>query len=87
MMFNIYAVRDVKVGFQSITIQPNDPVAARSFESTVINSDSVLFTHAEDFSLYRLGTWDSDTGHIIPEEMPVLILEARSCLRGGEKHV
>lgn len=47
MMFNIYAVRDVKVGFQSITIQPNDPVAARSFESTVINSDSVLFTHAE----------------------------------------
>ena len=56
-------------------------------ENGTLDSDSVLFTHAEDFSLYRLGTWDSDTGHIIPEEMPVLILEAKTCLLGGKKHV
>lgn len=85
MKFGVYAIRDVKVGFQSITVQPNDPVAARSFESTVINSDSILFTHAADFALYRIGTWDSDTGHIDPEEMPVLVLEAVSCLKGGIK--
>lgn len=85
MKFNIYAVRDVKVGFQSITVQPNDPVAARSFESTVINSDSILFTHAQDFALYRIGTWDSDTGLIEPENLPVLILEAASCLKGDRK--
>lgn len=85
MTFGIYAIRDVKVGFQSITVQPNDPVAARSFESTVINSDSILFTHAQDFALYRIGTWDSDTGRIQPEDLPVLILEATNCLQGGNK--
>lgn len=84
MMFNVYAVRDVKVGFQSVTIQPNDPVAARSFESTIINSDSILFTHAQDFALYRIGSWDSDTGRLIPEELPVLVMEASSCLKGAK---
>ena len=80
MKFGLYAVRDVKVGFQSISVQPNDAVAVRGFESTVINSDSVLFTHSEDFSLFKLGEFDQDSGRLIPLELPVQLIEASACL-------
>ena len=80
MKFGIYAVRDVKVGFQSISVQPNDAVAIRGFESTVFSSDSVLFTHAEDFSLYKLGEFDVDSGRLIPLDLPLQLVEASSCL-------
>lgn len=81
MKFGIYAVRDVKVGFQSISVQPNDSVAVRGFESTVINSDSVLFTHSEDFSLFKLGEFDQDSGRLIPLDLPVQLIEASACIR------
>lgn len=80
MKFGVYAIRDVKVGFQSISVQPNDAVAIRGFESTVINSDSVLFTHAEDFSLYKLGEFDADSGRLIPLDLPVQLVDASACL-------
>ena len=80
MKFGVYAVRDVKVGFQSISVQPNDAVAIRGFESTVINSDSVLFTHAEDFSLFKLGEFDADSGRLIPLDLPVQLVDASACL-------
>lgn len=81
MTFGVYAVRDLKVGFQSVTVQPNDAVAVRGFESTVINSDSVLFTHAEDFSLFKLGEFDQDSGRLIPLNLPVQLIEASACLK------
>ena len=81
MKFGVYAVRDLKVGFQSVTIQPNDVAAVRGFESTVINSDSVLFTHSEDFSLFKLGEFDQDSGRLIPLELPMQLVEASACLR------
>lgn len=81
MKFGVYAVRDLKVGFQSVTIQPNDAVAARGFESTVLSSDSVLFTHSEDFSLFKLGEFDQDSGRLIPLDLPVQLIEASVCLR------
>ena len=45
MNFGVYAVRDVKSGFQTPTCQVNDAVAIRGFASAVMQSDSVLFTH------------------------------------------
>lgn len=80
MKFGVYAIRDVKVGFQSISVQPNDAVAIRGFESTVFNSDSVLFTHAEDFSLFKLGEFDADAGRLIPLDLPLHLVDASACL-------
>lgn len=81
MKFGIYAIRDVKVGFQSISVQPNDAAAVRGFESTVINSDSVLFTHSEDFSLFKLGEFDADSGRISALDLPIQLIEAAACLK------
>lgn len=81
MKFGIYAVRDLKVGFQSFSIQPNDAAAVRGFESTVINSDSVLSTHAEDFSLFKLGEFDAESGRIAALDLPIQLIEASACLK------
>lgn len=80
MKFGIYCVRDVKSGFQTPTAQVNDAVAVRGFASAVINSDSVLFTHASDFALYKVGEFDTDTGHITSLDLPVELMQASAAL-------
>ena len=64
MTLNIYAIRDAKSGFMSPTFELNDAVAMRNFEHACLNSDSLLFSHFEDFDLYRIGAYDTDTGCI-----------------------
>uniref|UniRef100_A0AAU8ATW9 Nonstructural protein n=1 Tax=Dulem virus 188 TaxID=3145665 RepID=A0AAU8ATW9_9VIRU len=81
MKFGVYCVRDIKAGFQTPTAQVNDAVAIRGFASAVVNSDSVLFTHASDFALYKLAEFDADTGHIIPLELPIELMQASAALR------
>lgn len=81
MNFGVYAVRDVKSGFQTPTCQVNDAVAIRGFASAVMQSDSVLFTHASDFSLYKIADFDSDSGKLVPLALPVELIQASSCLK------
>ncbi len=80
MVFGIYCVRDVKSGFQTPTAQVNDAVAVRGFASAVLNSDSVLFTHASDFALYKVADFDADTGRITPLDLPVELIQASAVL-------
>ena len=87
MTFGVYCVRDVKAGFQTPTCQVNDAVAIRGFASAVMQSDSVLFTHAQDFSLYKIAEFDADTGRMTPLDLPVQLIEASDALlmKGGAK--
>lgn len=77
---NIYSIRDLRTGFLTPTYDINDAVAARNFAHAVMNSDSVLLTHAADFDLYRIGTFDSETGRITPEDMPVFVSGGKDVL-------
>ena len=77
MIINLYAMRDLKSDFKVPTYAVNDVVAARNFESAVEQSNDVLFTHRNDFQLYRVGSYDTDRGLIIPEDLPVLICEGK----------
>lgn len=81
MKFGVYSVRDVKSGFQTPTCQVNDAVAVRGFASAVMQSDSVLFTHAADFALYKIAEFDADAGKIVPLDLPVELMQAASCLK------
>lgn len=84
MKFNAYSIRDSKTGFLQPTFEVNDQVAMRNFSHAVQNSDSILFTHARDFDLYKIGNFDSDTGRLMPVEVPVLIMSGSSCLKVGD---
>lgn len=65
MIKRVYALRDVKVGFLSPTIADSDALAIRDLESACLSGAAgLLATHAKDFALYYLGTYDTDSGYL-----------------------
>lgn len=79
MKFGVYSIRDIKSGFMTPTIDQSDVSAARNFDSAVMSASSGLFaTHPDDFILYKIGEFDSETGIVSPLAMIQLIRE------GGE---
>lgn len=80
-MMYVYSIRDARSGFLQPTFELNDAIATRNFQHACMNSDSVLFSHAADFSLYRLGQYDPDSGRITPEDVPIFIADAKEVLK------
>lgn len=66
MKFGLYAIRDVHTGFLSPVPESNDNVAIRNFAHAVMNDKSVMNSHPEHFSLYKIGEFESDNGQITP---------------------
>lgn len=81
MKFGMYSIRDVKTGFMTPTIQANDDVAVRDFTHAVVNSDGVLSSFCTDFSLCKIGEFDSDSGVITPAPVPQLIIDGAAAIR------
>lgn len=67
-MYSVYCIKDTKVGFMNPFVQPNDAVAVREF-SNLVNSDgkSTVSVNYEDMELYKLGSYDQNTGVIVSE--------------------
>lgn len=81
MIYGLYAMRDVKTGFMSPVIEANDDAAVRNFTHTVRQSDGILFTFSQDFSLYRIGDFDSDSGRVAPLVPIVQLADGASVLK------
>lgn len=67
MTYRIYAMRDAKVGFMSPILDRSDASAIRSFVAAA-DGNKVEEQNPTDFSLWFLGTFDSDTGELNPIE-------------------
>lgn len=78
MKFNMYAIQDIKTGFMTPTLDQNDLAAARNFQSAIMQGNGLFGTHPEDFRLFKIATFESDSGVVTPEEPMVLISEGRS---------
>lgn len=74
MIRPMYAVRDLKSCWLTPSIDDNDQVARRGFVYAVSHNDIMGFV-PEHFSLYKIGAYDLDTGHLLPLEVPELIIE------------
>lgn len=63
MKYSIYSIRDMKTDqFSNPMCLVNDGHAIRTL-SDEMGKEGVMFgTHPEDFELFRLGTFDTDTG-------------------------
>ena len=81
MKYPMYAICDAKTGYMPPTIDYNDASAVRNFEHAVKASDSLMGSHPSDYSLRRVGEYDTDTGVITPEDFPVVLVEAAVLLR------
>lgn len=88
MIYGVYSMRDVKTGFMTPTLDANDESATRNFCHSIVNApDTILFTYATDFSLYRIADFDSDTGRMIPFDLPELVFEGSNALRNMQREV
>uniref|UniRef100_A0AAU8AW41 Nonstructural protein n=2 Tax=unclassified Microvirus TaxID=338099 RepID=A0AAU8AW41_9VIRU len=83
MIFDVYSIRDVKSGYSLPITEMNDAVAMRNFANAVNKEGSIYNTHAKDFSLYRIGNFDSENG-ILEDDIPQLVCEAYSLLEEKE---
>lgn len=68
MIYPIYSIRDKLIDFQGISLNANDASAMRSFREVFMD---VKFP--EDYSLYKLGTFDTTTGIVTAFKEPELI--------------
>lgn len=67
MVYNVYSVLDVTVGYGVPIVQDNDAVAMRAFENGCSDVTSVWHTHPADFHLYCIGTFDTSSGELAPD--------------------
>lgn len=79
MRVGLYSIKDSLVGFGYPFVQVSDPVAVRSFAALVSDERSDLFKKPSDYDLYRVGSFDTDTGSTIPTE-PVFVVRAADCV-------
>ena len=70
MEYGIYSVRDALNGFCPPMCDTTDGSAARNFKYALSQPG---VPSPSDFDLFRLGTFDIDSGRIVPEEFPILI--------------
>ncbi|QXN75136.1 nonstructural protein [Microvirus mar30] len=73
MKYNLYAIRDFKTTFMSPIIEQSNASAIRNFNHAYLNKDSVMHTHPEDFALYLIGTYNAETGEIIPCTVELIV--------------
>ena len=80
MEMNVYAIQDVKTSFLTPTIDQTDAAASRNFANAIMQGQGVLFTHAEDFRLFRIGTYNMANGSIVPLAVPELVIDGSQVL-------
>lgn len=80
----VFCIRDVKSGFLQPTVEVNAGVAVRNFEHAVLrNEDSLFFSHPEDYSLFLIGTFDTDSGVITPQTVPEEVVSAGAVINAA----
>jgi hypothetical protein len=78
MKMNVYAIYDVKAAmFQRPIFATRDGEATRAFIDVLANPEHPITRHPEDYSLFRIGTYDDLEG-IIEDEPNVQIITALS---------
>lgn len=71
MKYGIYCMRDNVRGFLDPVLAESDALALRNYEFTMSRESTLYSFRPSDFSFYKLGEFDSETGKIdtIPMEV------------------
>lgn len=78
MIFNLYAIRDTFSGFGAPFAERDDRSAMRGFSYSINHDNGIMNFAPKDYSLYFVGKYDTDKGTIVPNDVPVLVVEALS---------
>lgn len=76
MKLGIYSMKDALNGFMNIFPEQNDEMAKRGFLHSLkyAKSDSLFFSNPQDYSLYKLGTFDTESGKLEVISTPEFIV-------------
>lgn len=80
MIYGLYAMRDLKSTYMSVLTDVNDSCAIRGFRQACIVPDSILANNPTDYALYKLGTYDIESGRI-ESIVPELLCDAAQFIR------
>lgn len=82
MSFSIY---DHKAEcFNTPFFQPAEGLASRMFMDLVHDGNSTVCKHPEDFTLYKVGTFNDNSGKLESEATPKFIIKATDLLKPKE---
>lgn len=85
MIYGVFCIRDAKTGFMTPTIDLNSESAIRNFAHSLVAAPSVVTTFSQDFDLYQLGAFDSESGDLVPCSTPAFVLSGRDALAMARK--
>ena len=76
MIYPVFSIRDLKGDFYSPRIDQNEASAVRWFAQIVNTPDTIINFSPRDFQFYRIGDFDSETGRMLPLDLPQLVTSA-----------
>lgn len=81
MVMVIASMKDELNGFMNLFLEKSNDIVKRNFMHTlaVAEPSSLFYSHPEDYSVWVVGTFDSDTGVVDLYATPELIV------RGGKR--
>lgn len=84
MINTIYSIKDTKIGFTAPFTMQNDAVAVRAFSASAqAQQPNPVNTFPEDKELWKMGTFDDQTGVITSYE-PKYVAKAVDYIIKGE---
>jgi len=77
MELKIYSIRDLKAEtYNAPFYQPTHGLAERYLQNLVKDEKSQIYAYPEDFDLFYLGTYNTDTGRFQPLDIPQHVVKA-----------
>lgn len=84
MILGVYSIYDEKADyFNNPIFCPTEAVVLRDFGDTVNDSGCIVGKHPEDFRLYNLGTFDTQTAKFDIRDIPLLVSAGLDLVRLG----
>lgn len=80
MIKPIYSIRDLKVGFTQVVVDDNDETAKRGFCMAICHDHGLRGFASADFQLYKVGSFDTQTGVITCDSIPVLLMDGQEAI-------
>lgn len=81
MKFGIYSIRDKLSGYMNIFLERSDVLAQRGFSTVVNDCGSAIYCNPGDYDLYKLGSFDTDSG-VITANNPDFVCSASNLFNG-----
>lgn len=82
MKIGVYSMKDRLNGFMNLFPEQNDDVAKRGFLFALKqNKDSLFACNPDDYSLYKIGEFDTDSGCFEPLSTPAFLIGGATVVR------